>query len=700
MSTPALTPPSYYRQQLRELELLPASAPFADLILAALADNRLQTVDLQTIRDLRRMQREDAPDERLDLMLACMMLALNTGSACLRFDADAAPEAWLNRLLALPEPVADWIAGTWDRIRESLTGGQPWPDLVQHATGGETIRRPVVTLLRNGRSFLYFQRYYRHEQGLRECLDRLAGRGSGSITPDTARAQTGAAALYHGFSLSAEQRMGLYLALRQMFVLITGGPGTGKTTVICSLLRALLSMGVPPERIALAAPTGRAGQRMGEAIRDSLDKAVDVPDEQRESIRQMQGSTIHRLLKYDPRRDAFAYSETHPLPLDVLIVDEVSMVDLVLMHRLLQALPTTCRVVFLGDKDQLPSVDAGTVLGDLVPRDCQPAFSPDIIRELKVLDPDLQLVSTDTAAPLTDRIILLPRSHRNKGNLAVVAAAINQGLADNAMEQMTTVTCPPQGLADWTSPPQACVHLVGLDTADPASLQALVLSWTRFFMDSPGPGSESLRDLVRRAFPVAALEGRDGTEAEQREARERADRIFERMGASRILTVLRRGPFGSEAVNRHASRHWRHQMDATVPPEMMLFAGAPVIITRNERARELFNGDLGMVVKTDSNRYVGLFKRGDRYLTCPVERLPEHEMAFAITIHKSQGSQYRNVLTVLPPDADHPLLVREILYTGITRAENSAFVYGASPVIHAAIRRCMERQSGMELWTR
>ena len=131
---------------------------------------------------------------------------------------------------------------------------------------------------------------------------------------------------------------------------------------------------------------------------------------------------------------------------------------------------------------------------------------------------------------------------------------------------------------------------------------------------------------------------------------------------------------------------------------MELFAGAPIIVTRNTPARELFNGDLGVMVRAGGRRYFGLFQRGDRYIACPAEHLPEHEPAFAITVHKSQGSQYGNVLLVLPPDEENLLLVRETLYTGITRAENSAFIFGSGAAIKAAISRRMTRQSGVDYW--
>ena len=703
----------HYETMLSDLGLMPADGKLRALCLAALERDVMSLADCQAIRDLVSLFGPYACNNQgaLWVMLAGLMMARHEGSPCLRFDPESDPAERLNRRLRFSGDQAGWVNGQWEFIRRSLAGGD-WDALVHvMEKEGQEAARPIVAVRRGERQFLYFQRYYRHDHGLAGCLRGLIARKTSELPPDQIRGLVENASGYEGFALTEQQRVALYLALRRTFAIISGGPGTGKTTLVCSILRALLAQGLDAARIFLAAPTGRAGQRMGESLRSAMARATGAAQEHVGIISGMTGSTIHRLLKYDPSRDEYVYNEQNRLPADALIVDEVSMVDMVMMHRLLIALPETCRVVFLGDKDQLPSVEAGTVLGDLVPRECEPVYSPETAEELTTaLGLSGALNVSPNPPPLADRIALLTVSHRNHGELHEIAQRINAG--DAAME-LPALPVGDKALAgdlnrgiegddgiDWTEPKHSCRRLGGggMDAGSAEHVRRLALSWTRFFYGRPGRSGFNLRELVGREFPVDALMEGAASEQARNDAVSCAKELFARLADFRILTLLRKGPFGVSGINRFLAGQWRPELDGRAPSRMELFAGAPIIVTRNTPARELFNGDLGVMVRAGGRRYFGLFQRGERYIACPAEHLPEHEPAFAITVHKSQGSQYGNVLLVLPPDEENLLLVRETLYTGITRAENSAFIFGSGAAIKAAISRRMMRQSGVDYW--
>jgi len=388
-----------------------------------------------------------------------------------------------------------------------------------------------------------------------------------------------------------------------------------------------------------------------------------------------------------------------------------------LMSRLLQALPEECRVVFLGDKDQLPSVEAGTVLGDLVPRDCRPLFSGSMAGELRKVAPDVAPDESAEQNSLTDRIILLAKSHRNQGRLAEAAAAVNAGQApglssapDKAQARVVVdlnkkISKHEPGARletdniNWSEPKTDCIHLADFEHDKPEHLRCAILSFSRFFYEQKmGEDEPSLRELVRSEFPARGLINETATDEERQKAMDRARKLFDCFSRFRILALLRRGPFGVSGINNFLARQWRQVLDKQAPARLNLFAGAPIIITKNTPERALYNGDLGVIVRAEGRCYYGLFQRGDMVMACPAERLPEHEPAFAVTVHKSQGSQYANVLLALPPDLDSLLFVREILYTGITRAENSAFIFGSSEAIEKAIGRRIERQSRVSLF--
>jgi len=346
-----------------------------------------------------------------------------------------------------------------------------------------------------------------------------------------------------------------------------------------------------------------------------------------------------------------------------VIVDESSMVDVHLMKALLEALPDKCRLVLLGDKDQLPSVDAGAVLGDVVAN-----FDARTVVELK-------------------------KSHRFKGAFAECARAVNAGDPVRFEQQVKKL---PVAGACWTETLSRTdddnvnrVFHYRLEESEGAAVcRKLVLEWVRSYGLLAEKGAKSADgQLICAAKSVGPANAvfRDGTKTD-----EVAD-LFARLDRSRILTVVREGPFGASGLNDLVITE---RFGGRRPMNPLSKVGVPVVVTRNTRERNLWNGDIGVTVRGPNGMAV-LFPRGDKVAVCPVGLLPEHDLAYAMTVHKSQGSEFENVLVVLPDDERHPLLNRQLVYTGITRAKKRAVILGTKRALGHAIETKVARDTGV-----
>ena len=420
-------------------------------------------------------------------------------------------------------------------------------------------------------------------------------------------------------------------ALRHPLTVIAGGPGTGKTTTVARLI-ALLLEARPDLRVALAAPTGKAAQRLTASLAAQLDAlGLDA------SARIPEAQTLHRLLRasHDGR---FGRSAQSPLSADVVVVDETSMVDLVLMDALLDALPPSCRVVFLGDADQLDSVEAGAVFGDL----CRfgvgpssPSFSA-FCRDLGLDD----VPSDSAASAASDAVVTLHRSHRfdPKAGIGALAVALRDGDSERALEVLSEA-------------PEAA-----LDTSGSGRALELVL--------------DHARTVVRSETPEEALDA---------------------LGAFQLLCVTRRGPSGVEGLNTSVEAALRRQ---GLIPSNAYYRGRPVLITANDYATGLFNGDLGVAWPSDDLPAVAFPDGRGGIRTVPAARLPAHESAWAMTVHKSQGSEF-NAVAVLLPHEPTALLTRELLYTAVTRARASVEIIGPPALVRYATSHTTSRSSGL-----
>jgi len=456
------------------------------------------------------------------------------------------------------------------------------------------------------------------------------------------------------------QKVACAIAARGRFPLITGGPGTGKTTTVVRLLALLQSQAARPLRIALAAPTGKAAARLGESIAQAVKR---LPASMQAPI-PTQAQTLHKLLQV---RAAVQAAPAPELALDAVVVDEASMIDLELMARLMQAVPLSASLILLGDKDQLASVEAGAVMGQL----CQGAQAGGYSAATAqwVQQTTAQDVSAwcGTGSALAQQTVMLRHSHRFAANSLIGqwASAVNAG-------DKQTVT------ALWESTPPWCADQLP--------------SVTRL---QPGPSSHAdLAALVRAGWQptLASLQTLQTEAATCSDAQALA--LLQTLSRFQTLCALREGPWGVLALNRHIARALGFPLDGW-------YAGRPVMVTRNDYNLGLMNGDIGLCLPTARGLRVAFATPGQdnglglRWVL--PSRLDAVETVFAMTVHKSQGSEFDWVALVLP-DRVAPVLTRELLYTGITRAKQRlSLVVPQAGVLRQAVATRILRSGGLTM---
>jgi exodeoxyribonuclease V alpha subunit len=642
----------------------------AGLYAAALEHLDLAWLDFMCVRDLRELSGKE--DFALQALLLLAFSALNEGSLCLPIDPrqlDQRHSDFFEAAEIAPTTVAEFanseVAGL---IAEDTESGMP--------------------LVRQG-GFLYFQKYLVHESSLQAALTARL-RGHHSAAEHLAEfANVLQQVLPSGRELNPEQQLAVALGLLQHFLIISGGPGTGKTAVVFSLLRCLVRAGVATDRVVLAAPTGRAAQRMSESIAQGVSE-LDTPDAIDREIGELRARTIHRVLRYSQRRHTFTHGADQPLRADVVIVDEVSMVDVAMMARLLEATPPGCRLILLGDKDQLPSVEAGAVLADLMPRDAQPIYSAPLRANVKaLLGHAPPAIPGQAKRPLDDYVVLLHHSYRSERHILEVASLVNR--SDPAVfERLPCIQA-----ADIESPfLEAGAHWIQADYSRLDQWRHVLHAWLRrHFLDHYADREGSYLDLAASVGNIDLV-----AELDTPHVRLLLRDLFACLDTARILTVTRRGVHGCERINDYF--HQRLIASERLATRGRLFAGAPIMISRNDYGLGLFNGDIGIALVDSAGNWRVAFRRQGEFELAPVDLLPEWELAFASTVHKSQGAEYAHILLVLPPNPEHRLLNKEIVYTGLTRAKTLALIYAAKPTLSRAIQQRVERDSGLDLWPR
>lgn len=504
-------------------------------------------------------------------------------------------------------------------------------------------------LVLDGCDRLYLHRYFDYERTLAQRLATMR-----AVRPVDTKSLL---ALFNELFSSSDtnepdwQKIAVALALRQQLLIVSGGPGTGKTTTVASLLACILHTD-RDNRIMLAAPTGKAAARMLEAIRDRLG---GLPPELRPLIPQ-QAQTIHRLLGMTADGTSVRYHADNPLPLDTLVIDEASMLDLAMAARLFDAVPAGARVILLGDKDQLAAVEAGSVFAEL---SAHRVFSQDCMNDLAALAgssalPESPSTASQTA-PLADSVVWLTRNYRFNADsgIGLLASDIRECRTQQALHRLCTGQYPSVCWRDMDDP-------------------GLAASCTGFLLERYSPYFECVKTAPHDIAKVFAT--------------------FNRF---RILCAVREGPFGVGEINRQIAAAMAKTVSSASGDGSGWFAGKPVMIRRNDYALRLFNGDVGIALPDGTGNLAVWFMKDDKtFRSVSPSRLGIYETSFAMTVHQSQGSEFDEV-ALLFPEQFYRVLCRELVYTGITRARDTMTVMAGANVLEQSLQTDSARHSGL-----
>ncbi|WP_461538018.1 exodeoxyribonuclease V subunit alpha [Spongorhabdus nitratireducens] len=661
--------------------------------LATLArQNQLRPIDYQFARFIHSLD----PDPVLTLCSALVSYELGRGNVCLPL----APESQKNLF---------GLASEQSSVLLDMAGTVQWEAHLES-------RPPVGSSTEKGKPFildqghLYLNRYWRYEKkvadiinqpaeapddldSIRKTLDRLFARNYEFIFSKLAGVATDQWQPFLVNSLDIEQpdpvdwsqvekicskakkgtdlealekliphqyclnwqKVAAAVAASRPFSVISGGPGTGKTTTVTRLLALLVETGINRQKcpdIRLVAPTGKAAARLTESIGQARSQ-LNCDDSIKQAI-PAQASTIHRLLGVLPGKPGFRHNRDNQLHLDILVVDEASMIDLPLMARLLDALPDKARLILLGDRDQLASVEAGSVLGDICGF-ADEGYSQGQTAQLEQLTGfNLQQYSKSSGAPVRDSLCLLRKSYRfdARSGIGQLARAVNQG---------QTRLCNSDAVSTYED-----VRIHSLSSDNYQKLLKLAVNGYQAYLEAITKG------------------------VKERE-------ILKAFNGFRLLCALREGPFGVDGLNQAVLKSLRKAqlLPSDAGQDSNWYIGRPVMITRNDHGAGLYNGDIGITLPDDEGRLRVIFEMPDGQIRSFLpSRLPEHNTVFAMTVHKSQGSEFNHTVMILP-DKMNPVLTRELVYTGITRAREQLDIYTREEVMAQAVRQKTQRFSGL-----
>ncbi|EOB4238529.1 exodeoxyribonuclease V subunit alpha [Raoultella planticola] len=543
----------------------------------------------------------------------------------------------------------EFLSGKTNELREQLLAqaGVPddWSALLLASEAVSDGERPTPIVLCGDR--LYLNRMWRNEL----TVARFFNEANQVVDVDEALLAQTLDALFPASDEIDWQKVAAAVALTRRISVISGGPGTGKTTTVARLLAALIQTTRQPRcRIRLAAPTGKAAARLTESLGEAL-RRLPLTDEQK-ALLPTEASTLHRLLGAQPGSQRMRYHAGNPLHLDVLVVDEASMIDLPMMARLIDALPEHGRVIFLGDRDQLASVEAGAVLGDICAW-VNAGYTAGRAAQLERLTGHpVPVGESDVAGALRDSLCLLQKSYRfgSHSGIGSLARAVNNGDRHGVRATLR------QAFEDIV------LHPLSTTEEYEAMLEQSQAGYGRY-----------LQLLRERAEPEALIAA---------------------FGEFQLLCALRDGPYGVSGVNEQLEQMLNRRRAITLPRHSRWYEGRPVMISRNDSALGLFNGDIGIALERGEGLRVWFPMPDGSIKSVQPSRLPEHDTAWAMTVHKSQGSEFDHAALILPAKIV-PLVTRELVYTAITRAKQRLSIYADEQVLTQSIVARTERRSGL-----
>lgn len=511
-------------------------------------------------------------------------------------------------------------------------------------------------VLHNNR--LYLHRYFTYETNILKSIERLLKQGVGRQIErqDTLLKHNN---LLHSFAANYDllnateqektdwQMVAVIQSIMHDFSMITGGPGTGKTTTVAKILSVLFSI-QPNASVALAAPTGKAAMRMAESLKQSV---LPVDASVSEKLKSLTPNTIHRLLGYIPNSVNFKHNQSNPLPFDVVIVDEASMIDVAVFSKLLDAIGPNTRVILLGDKNQLASVEAGSLFGDLcnasgaansfttVISEFIHHFIPDVNRQIPIgnIIPQRHI--------LAGHIVELQKSHRFRSDSGI--GKFSQAIIHNEVNE----------LLDFVKVvSQNSVHIYPSDNK--AIFENFIKDYAAYIQE-----------------PDIAY-------------------ALKKLNQLRVLCAVREGPQGVYKVNKDIERFLQQRGLLQISGDF--YENRPIIITKNYPDLNLFNGDIGLLRKDENGNLRAWFEDSNKNIRSVMPGyLANAETVFAMTVHKSQGSEYANVLVLLPENYGAQLLTRELLYTAITRAKENIVLLASEDLLLMSAKASVKRISGI-----
>lgn len=596
-----------------------------------IAQGWLQPLDRAFVQFLNRQ----SPNANSTVLLAAALLSQQLAQGAVYLDLQALSQDPVQSLAVGESVDLDWLKQY--QLNDWLTALSQADDLVATGEGNTPLVLDVV------HKRLYLRRYWQYQQTVTQVIDRLVQPVRDSL-PEQVKAEIAGLFPPQNSAQTDWQKIACVVALRAKFSIITGGPGTGKTTTLTKLLAVLIKMASAdaslgrPLNIILAAPTGKAAARVSESINGAVEKLkVD------EAIKQQmprKASTLHRLLGSRPNSRQYKYNQHNRLVADVVIVDEASMIDLEMMAALLAALPDTASLILLGDKDQLASVEPGSVLGDLCRGAGGSAYDQSTLAWIESYASErLAENPLSQGQVYNQQTTVLQHSYRfnDQSGIGNLAKAVNAG---DYPKVAAILNAPAEHYPDLNPS-----HIDG--KTGWVALQQLVLPEQTVRLAGYG----LYRQVIKDKSSYSSVD-------------EWAWAVLNAFDTFRVLSPLRRGGWGVEGLNQRIEQ-WLGQPSTS----QAWYEGRPVMVTSNDYGLGLMNGDIGIALKDQNNKLRVAFPAADQQIhwVSPL-RLPNVETAYAMTVHKSQGSEFSHVVLVLP-DQISQVLTRELIYTGITRAK-------------------------------
>lgn len=636
----------------------------------ALEKKQLRAIDYELAVALHHMMPE--PQAMVHLLTMLTSYQYSRGHTCLDLEALLAEPAFLLGLSLLPPWLESYLTGT--QLNELLQALQQSSWCVTRTDRQTLVQATPLTLFNNK---LYLTRLFQAENKIWKAIqERISFQSSDynqkqeNQQQQLEQRQQGLARLFPDVSTADNpipwQKLACAMAAQHRFAIITGGPGTGKTTTVVRLLGLLQLEHQGKLRVRLAAPTGKAAARLQESIGGAV---AHLPEDfYREAIT-TDVTTIHKLLGAVPGKRQFYHHAMRPLETDVLIVDEASMIDVEMMTAIFDALSPQTKLILLGDKDQLASVEAGSVLADLCTGANDGGYTKQSLAYLQQFtmgDLSPYLLHSEQASAghtLYNQVtVMLRHSYRfdSRSGIGELSRAVNLGQVErieSLFQQFDDI--------DWST-----------EGAYSESLKALVTQ-----------GYESLYQHIHRGVPAADLTA-DAADVWAKEA-------LKKLGQFQILCAVREGREGVYQLNERVES-WLAQQGYIQPEQQRWYEGKPIIIQKNDPVLQLMNGDVGLVLRhpqTQLLRVVFHMPDGSVRWLMP-ERLGPHQTVYAMTIHKSQGSEFQHTVMVLPQQ-DQPLLTKELIYTAITRASHKLSMFAQADIVNRACLRSVNRSSGL-----